>query len=181
MTRNSARRSAGKGGDPLLHCIANLVHVAFRAADDRLACAAEDELVRAAVQGRESSCPGVVVRLGVSGWAPGPYAVGAVAVRPGSSVTSAVAPVGDGDEGGEFGGGGFHGDVFSLKLSRTPPITWRAAFYRTLVLCRTPTGGSESERKGLQKNAGTMSTKRIFTMVMPERSWRSRCPAGRWA
>jgi hypothetical protein len=27
--------------------------------------------------------------------------------------------------------------------------------------------GSESERKGLQKNAGTMSTKRIFTMVMP--------------
>ena len=25
----------------------------------------------------------------------------------------------------------------------------------------------ESERKGLQKNAGTMSTKRIFTMVMP--------------
>ena len=24
----------------------------------------------------------------------------------------------------------------------------------------------ESERKGLQKNAGTMSTKRIFTMVM---------------
>ena len=58
---------------------------------------------------------------------------------------------------------------FSLKLSRTPPITGRgrAAFYRTLVLCRTPTGGSESERKGLQKNAGTMSTKRIFTMVMP--------------
>ena len=40
-------------------------------------------------------------------------------------------------------------------------------FYRTLVLCRTPTGGSESERKGLQKNAGTMPTKRIFTMVMP--------------
>ena len=38
---------------------------------------------------------------------------------------------------------------------------------RTLVLCRTSTGGSESERKGLQKNAGTMSTKRIFTMVMP--------------
>jgi hypothetical protein len=31
----------------------------------------------------------------------------------------------------------------------------------------TPTGGSESERKGLQKNAGTMCTKRIFTMVMP--------------
>ena len=84
-------------------------------------------------------------------------------------VTSAVAPVGDGDEGGEFGGGRFHGDVFSLKLSRTPPIMGhgRAAFYRTLVLCRTPTGGSESERKGLQKNAGTMSTKRIFTMVMP--------------
>jgi hypothetical protein len=48
----------------------------------------------------------------------------AVAVRPGSSVTS----------GGEFGGGGFHGDVFSLKLSRTPPITGRGreAFYRTL-------------------------------------------------
>ena len=39
--------------------------------------------------------------------------------------------------------------------------------YRTLVLCRTPTGGSESERKGAQKNAGTMPTKRIFTMVMP--------------
>ena len=32
------------------------------------------------------------------------------------------------------------------------------------------TGGSESERKGLQKNAGTMSTKRIFTMVMPGKS-----------
>ena len=39
--------------------------------------------------------------------------------------------------------------------------------YRTLVLCRTPTSGSESERKGAQKNAGTMPTKRIFTMVMP--------------
>ena len=34
-------------------------------------------------------------------------------------------------------------------------------------ICRSPTGGSEAERKGLQKNAGTMPTKRIFTMVMP--------------
>jgi hypothetical protein len=73
------------------------------------------------------------------------------------------------EAGGEFGGVGFHGEVFLLKLSRTPPITGRPreAFYRTLVLCRTPTGESESEGKGLQKNAGTMSTKRIFTMVMP--------------
>ena len=44
---------------------------------------------------------------------------------------------------------------------------WARGFLSDLGPMRTPTGGSESERKGLQKNAGTMSTKRIFTMVMP--------------
>jgi hypothetical protein len=146
--RRSARGSAGKGGDHLLHCIANLARVAFRSADDRHAGAAEDELVRACVHDVENHL-GVVAHVGVSARRAGPHAVGAVAVRPGSSVTSAVAPVGDGDEGGEFGGGGF-GDVFSLKLSRTPPITGRgrAAFYRTLVLCRNANGRIGEREKG---------------------------------
>ena len=133
MTRNSARRSAGKGGDPLLHCIANLARVAFRSADDRRAGAAEDELVRGCVQKVENHRAfGVLAHVGVSGWRAGPHAVGAVAVRPGSSVTSAVAPIGDGNEGGEFGGGGLHGDAFSLKLSRTPQITWQGGFLSDL-------------------------------------------------
>ena len=110
----------------------------------------------------------LVAHVGVSGPRAGSHAVGAIAVRPGSSVTSAVAPIGDGNEGGEFGGGGLHGDVFSLKLSRTPQITGVGA-----RLSIGPWSYAERQRadrrareKGLQKNAGTMSTKRIFTMVM---------------
>ena len=79
MTRNSARRSAGSGGDPLLHCIANLARVAFRSADDRRAGAAEDELVRACVHEVENHrALGVVAHVGVSARRAGPHAVGAV-------------------------------------------------------------------------------------------------------
>ena len=52
-----------------------------------------------------------------------------------------------------------------VGINRLRQILPRFTF--RIPACRTPTGGSESERKGLQKNAGTMSTKRIFTMVMP--------------
>ena len=59
----------------------------------------------------------------------------------------------DGDEGEEFGGGDFKGMWARGFLSDLGPMP--------------NANGRIGERKALQKNAGTMSTKRIFTMVMP--------------
>jgi hypothetical protein len=81
--RRSARGSAGKGADHLLHCSANLSQGVFRSADDCRAGTAEDELVRAYLHDVENHpVIGVVAHVGVSARRAGPHAVGAVAVRP---------------------------------------------------------------------------------------------------
>jgi hypothetical protein len=80
----SARGSAGKGVDHLLHCSANLSRVGFRSADDRRADTAEDELVRASLHDVENHpAIGVVAHVGARARrVPDHHAVGAVAVRP---------------------------------------------------------------------------------------------------
>ena len=60
------------------------------------------------------------------------------------------------ESGGEFGGGGFHGEVFSLKVSRTPPITGRAraAFYRTWSSAERQRANRRARERGLRKTPG---------------------------